>query len=77
MIIETKQGKSYRYTEENIISALLFAAGIEINYITYPGEDLVHVDHFSYYGINSITIEEEDTLRAGEFIFLGGYNEDI
>ena len=76
MIIETKQGKTYQYTEDNIINALLFAGGIQINYITYPGEKLIHVANFSCYEIKTITIEEEDTLRTGEFIFKGGYYEN-
>ena len=76
MLIDTKQGKTYVYPEDAVINVLLFAGGIQVEYITYDGEDLAHVDNFSYYEIESITIEEEDTLRVGEFILKGGYTKN-
>lgn len=76
MLIKTKQGKTYKYHDDAVINVLLFAGGFEVDYITYTGEDLTHVDKFNYYEIESITIEEEDTLKAGEFILKGGYSKN-
>lgn len=76
MLITTKQGKTYVYPEDAVINVLLFAGGIQVEYITYDYEDLTHVDSFSYYEIKTITIEEEDTLKAGEFILKGGYSKN-
>lgn len=73
MIIKTKQGKRYIYRDDSIVNIILFTGGFEVDYITYTGETLIHVDKFNYYELLSLTIEEEDTLKTGNFILKGGY----